>query len=107
MDSETISGLLLNFSAVAGAMVMRQSPFEHSRVTRALAPFLMIGGVIAGFVAIFAFIRGYGIGYGLWWWIISGLVFSAICMRLFDGVRSLLGVVSLLIGGGMFIRTIW
>jgi hypothetical protein len=107
MDMETIAGLLLNFSAVVGAITIRQPSYVHSRVTAPVAPLLGVAGTIAGFASIFALIRAHGIGYGLLWWAISGIAFAAVCMRLFDGVRSLLGLASLLIGGVLFVRTIW
>ena len=74
----TIPALLLNFGAVAGAVMMRIPPHDRSTVSFRFAPFLIGLGTLAGFAAIGLFLYDKGMIEGAIYWAVSAFSFSII-----------------------------
>ena len=59
----------------------------------------MLTGTVAGFLAIFLFLKDQGFGFALLYWAASAAAYTFICnWVLADGVRSIIGLVTFAIG---------
>jgi hypothetical protein len=96
----TISALLLNFGAVAGAMMMRIEPHQRSTISFRAAPFLMGLGTLAGFAAIGLFLYDKGVVEGGIFWAVSAFAFSFIAgvLTRIDGVITIGGLAAIVAG---------
>jgi len=97
--------LLLNFGSVSGTIVRQAGYAEISVVSQKLSVPLIVGGVIAGFVAIYCAVVTEGWLAGLVIWLVSGLVLAAVAKAVrarMDGILSILGVLSLISGFYLF-----
>ena len=98
MTSAMIGALLLNFSGIVGVITMRAGRLNWSTVTYMIGGPLISVGTMASFLAIALFIRDQGIGYGLLYWVLTGLVLSFVASMIMDGFRSILGLVAAALG---------
>lgn len=96
----TIPALLLNFGAVAGAMMMRIEPHQRSTISFRAAPFLIGLGTLAGFAAIGLFLYDKGIVEGGTYWAVSAFAFSFIAGALTrtDGLITIGGLAAIVVG---------
>lgn len=97
--------LLLNFGSVSGTIVRQAGYAEISVISQKLSVPLIVGGIIAGFVAIYCAVVTEGWIAGLLIWIVSGLVLAAVAKAVrarMDGILSILGVLSLISGLYLF-----
>jgi hypothetical protein len=95
----------LNCAGVGAVDVMRNPRHMRSVATNTIAPFLIVGGLIAGFLAIYLFIRSAGL-VGLLYWGVSSFFFIFVGGNLPDGMRSILGLISLTIGLILFVHSL-
>ena len=103
MDKLTLAALLLNFGAVAGAMVMRISIERRSIPTFHVGGLLSALGTIAGFGAAAIFLYNLGVLHGLLYWAGSAIAFTAITSTIIriDALITILGLLSIVLGGGL------
>jgi type IV secretory pathway TrbD component len=97
MIVELIGAQLLNISSVVAARLTRTPSHNRPAIPRNLDCLLILGGTIAALAAIYSFLHIFA-WFGLVFWLLSCLAFVMGIWSLEDGVRSLLGVASL-IGG--------
>ncbi|MEJ0025496.1 MAG: hypothetical protein WDN01_05655 [Rhizomicrobium sp.] len=100
-----LPALLLNFAAVTGTMVRRAGYENISQVSQILSVPLILGGILAGFAAIYASVAAEGWLTGLAIWFVSGLILAAVASAIrtrWDGILSILASVSLLAGAYLF-----
>lgn len=95
-----IPALLLNFGAVAGAMMMRIQPHQRSTVSFRTAPFLIGLGTLAGFAAVGLLLYDKGLLEGAIYWAVSGFGFSLIigAFTRYDGMITIAGFAAIAAG---------
>lgn len=98
--------LLLNFASVSGTIVRHAGYTEISVVSQRLSVPLIVGGIIAGFVAIYCAVVTEGWLAGLSIWLISGLVLATVAKAVrarLDAALSILGTLSMISGFYLFV----
>lgn len=103
MTQQLIAALLMNFGAIAGAMLMRNPRWNWSLLSRKLGWLLFLVGGPAGLLAIYLFVEERGWGYGLLLWFGSSGLSATALGFMFDGLRTIAGTVAAIIGVGVFI----
>jgi hypothetical protein len=109
MNDVILAALFLNFAGAAGLHSMMSGQPGRSTSANRLFQLTLFGGVLALFVALFLFAKHQGI-HGIIYWACSGLalslraIFFATDSR--RGLRSVLGLMALVLGGYFASRAI-
>jgi hypothetical protein len=98
MNISITTALLLNFSAIAGAMLARAPRYNLSPLSYQFGWLLLLVGAPAGLLAIYLFIESRGWGYGLLLWFGSAGLSHLLLIFLFEGMRTILGFVAAVVG---------
>jgi hypothetical protein len=61
-------------------------------------------GAISGFLCLYLFYRDQGLLYGLLYWLLSGMASVILAGRMIDGIRSILGLVTIAAGLVLTVR---
>jgi hypothetical protein len=100
-----IAAVLLLYGAGAMAANLRQEQWTKARITRMLEGALLIGGIIAGFFAIYLFIATNGWIFGILYLFGCMLLVDLANRFLDDAIRSVLGLVAIGAGFVSFTHT--
>jgi len=102
MNDAILAALLLNFAGATSLNSMLSGHRGRSTIANRLFRLAMIGGTIALLLALFLFMKHQGI-HGIIYWAGSGLAFSLIAVFFLTGsrggLRSVLGLAALVLGG--------
>jgi hypothetical protein len=102
MNDAILAALFLNFAGATSLNSMLSGHRGRSTFANKLFRLAMIGGTIALLLALFLFMKHQGI-HGIIYWAGSGLAFSLIAVFFLTGsrggLRSVLGLVALVLGG--------
>jgi hypothetical protein len=105
MTDAMVIAFFLNFTGVSGTIIRRAGYDNISPVSRTLCIPLILGGIIASFLAIYCTVKTEGWLVGLAIWFASGLVLAWIASAIrarWDGVLSIAALFSLLVGTYLF-----
>ena len=97
------AALLLLFASVAAVGIERRGYDFISPLSQKLFVPLILGGMIAGLLAIYCLIKSEGWLAGLLIWFIAAVCLGGFTIRLYwDALISVLGILSLMVGGYLF-----
>lgn len=105
MDDLTISALLLNFGALAGASIMRRPTHRRSAASLKLGPLLIALGTLAAFASLGLLFYSLGLVQGLLYWCGSAIAFSLlpVILQKWDGLITVGGLSTIALGCGLAI----
>ena len=101
MTKAIIVALFLNFAGVSGTIIRQAGYHNISRISQLLCIPLILGGIVACFLAAYSLVTTEGWLAGLVIWIISGVVLAGVARTIsarWDGVLSILATASLVVG---------
>ena len=107
-----VTGTLLVIASISGTKIRLTGQGEMWRImlspiSQALAVPLILGGIIAGFLSLYAFITTEGVFFGLLCWFAIGVVVAFLIdvplKRGWDGLVTILGLGSLTAGAWLFV----
>jgi hypothetical protein len=104
MSEAMLGALFLTFAGAVGYSTYRLGSRNCSPVTHQLFGPVTTGGAIASFLAIYLYIKDQGVLYGLVYWVAAATIFIVIGSWLMDGLRSVLGLGALVVGGYFAVR---
>ena len=99
MTREIIAACLFVYGTGAAFLINRMPTWNMSPVTRAVSPFVQIGGAIGILFAVYFFINGLGLFNGLLTWLVISAVSLAVLKGLssvFEGLMSISGLLAIL-----------
>jgi hypothetical protein len=104
MTNPLFIGCLLDFAAVSAAVLQQAGYDEVSVISQKLCIPLILGGTLAGFLAIYCMVHTLGWAVGLSVWLGLGLALGGIAskVRAWDGLLSVTGLAALLVGASLF-----
>jgi hypothetical protein len=105
MSEAVLAALLLTFAASIGYNAFRIGVHNCSQFTHQVFGLVATGGAIAAFAAVYLFLHELGV-YGLIYWVVSTAVFLLIIPSIVDGIRSMLALGSLIVGGFLAFQSV-
>ena len=106
MDA-VVAALVLNFAAVAGAIIRQAGYSNVSRVSQIFGFQLIWGGIFAGFMALYCLVMAEGWLAGIGIWCVTGFLYALIAIQIrarWDALLTILGTISLVAGVVLFYR---
>jgi hypothetical protein len=106
MNVQLITAVLLTFNGAAAADLARVPRYNLSQMNHVVGPWFIVATLPGDCLAIYLFIKGYGVGYGLGYWAALATLSLISFKFMIDGFRTILGITALVAGYITFL-TLW